>query len=354
MQYVRRTPRIPLELAFSCSALFLPLAAVAQEGAPAEDAEVALDGAPDAADEDVAAATAGDAPEAYGDPSSRARDVARAIEQVAAARDSDRDGLPDRLEIRTGTEPFDADTDGDGVADGVEDANQDGHHDAGERDPRTAGLHHGAAHLPEPMVFDLVRPLGAREGELEANMLIVTEVRDGHVTVGWAPEVEWALYDGVALELELPMVDAELHALKAAGQVTIPSPDPGFTHGVQLIAEVSVTDWQPQYAAMYLLGGRVGPVTVFGMVGARSRSPHDQLETWDLIANPTVGVDLHETVTIALETNAAFGLDERVRVLLMPQLHWQVVERFRLQVGGGVLYDSGEWLPHVGTRLIIE
>lgn len=304
--------------------------------------------------DDVTDAGGEDVPERYEDSARRQRDVARAVERVEAARDSDQDGLSDRLEIRTGTEPFDADTDGDGVPDGVEDANRDGRQDSGERDPRTAGLHHTSAHLPEPMVFDLVRGLGAREGELETNVLLVTEVRDGQASVDWAPEVEWAVLDGVAFELELPMVDAELHALKAAGQVTIPSPDPGFAHGVQLLTEVTVADWQPQYAAMYLLGGRVGPVTVFGMIGARSRSPHDQLATWDIIANPTVGVDLHETVTVALETNAAFGLDERVRVLLMPQLHWQIVQRFRIQIGGGVLYDSGQWFPQIGTRLILE
>ena len=51
-------------------------------------------------------------------------------------RDSDGDGLDDKLERDTRTNPADSDTDGDGLADGDEDANHNGVVDSGETDPR--------------------------------------------------------------------------------------------------------------------------------------------------------------------------------------------------------------------------
>jgi hypothetical protein len=52
--------------------------------------------------------------------------------------DTDGDGIPDEVEIETGTDPYSDDTDGDGLADGTEDANQNGQVDylTGETDPR--------------------------------------------------------------------------------------------------------------------------------------------------------------------------------------------------------------------------
>ena len=269
--------------------------------------------------------------------------------------DTDGDGIPDLVEMATGTDILDVDTDGDGVPDGEEDVNRDGVVDPGERDPRVPGLHHLAALLPEPMVFDLVRPLGARAGEVEVNTLIATSfLNDSRPLVYWAPEVEWAIVDGFAVELELPMIDAELEALKLAVQWTAPSPDAGFAHGVQLIGEVGVHGWEPEITALYLLGGRVDRVALSGMVGVRARGAADQLDAWQVLVNPMVAIDLHEAVTIALESNLAIGLDETVRVALVPQVHWQVVERFRLQLGAGAAYDGSEWQPQVITRLILE
>jgi len=55
---------------------------------------------------------------------------------IPASLDSDGDGLPDSLEVATGTDPYDADTDDDGIEDGVEDVNMDGAVGAGETNPR--------------------------------------------------------------------------------------------------------------------------------------------------------------------------------------------------------------------------
>lgn len=68
-------------------------------------------------------------------------------------------------------------------------------------------------HIPEPLVFDLVRGLGARRGELEINVLGQFPVGgSNNRKIHWAPEVEGAVTDGIALELELPFEGSELEA----------------------------------------------------------------------------------------------------------------------------------------------
>lgn len=83
------------------------------------------------------------------------------------------------------------------------------------------------------MVFDLLRPLGAKGGEGEVNVLGLVPLRqtsrranDVPDSLGlvrrspdregreWAPEIEYAVCDGVALEFEVPMENAHLEVYK--------------------------------------------------------------------------------------------------------------------------------------------
>jgi hypothetical protein len=88
------------------------------------------------------------------------------------------------------TDPCSADTDGDGFGDAEEDVNRNGRVDPGEPDPRRAcsagrcwsledidGVR--GPRVPEPLLIDLVRDLGARRGELELNI-----VNDGTPLLG--------------------------------------------------------------------------------------------------------------------------------------------------------------------------
>lgn len=45
-------------------------------------------------------------------------------------------------------------------------------------------------HIPEPMVFDMMRPLGARQGEREANVLASSPLSESDRKTEWAPEAE--------------------------------------------------------------------------------------------------------------------------------------------------------------------
>lgn len=287
-----------------------------------------------------------------------ARDATRVAEREAAAReaarDSDGDGITDAVERATGTGPFRADTDRDGVPDGEEDTNLDGHVDPGESDPRVPGLFPGAApHLPEPMSFDLVRGLGARAGELETNVLVTMRPRRGGLAeTTWAPEVEWAFADNLAIELELPMVDREVHALKAAFQWTAPTPNARFAHGVQVIGEYLLDEEATEVTGLYLFGGRMGSFAMFAMVGVRGVAA--QGGHLEVVANPSLFVDVHEAVTLGIEGNAAFGVRGDRSGAALAQIHWQIARRFRVQVGGGVEIEAGKVGAAVVTRWILE
>src|SRR5690606_12782949 len=74
-----------------------------------------------------------------------ARHAAASSPCPKGARDADNDGLCDRLERATGTDPYDADTDNDSVPDGEEDLDGDGRVGPGESDPRSPGLFPGSA-----------------------------------------------------------------------------------------------------------------------------------------------------------------------------------------------------------------
>ena len=75
--------------------------------------------------------------------------------------------------------------------------------------------------IPEPMVFDLVRGLGARRGELEFNTLSLVPFRHGGPKYEWAPEIEWAVADGFAVEYELPIFDTRIVAQKFAPSIPL-------------------------------------------------------------------------------------------------------------------------------------
>jgi hypothetical protein len=144
--------------------------------------------------------------------------------------------------------------------------------------------------IPDPMVFDLVRPLGAKRGETELNTLVPTpltrktqRVDDASDPLGlvrrspdrqgieWAPEIEYVLTDGLAFELELPMENISVEAYKVAGQATFGTLwNHRFIHGAQAIAQYNrdprlwTTTW------LYLAGLRIDKTwSIFGMFGPR-------------------------------------------------------------------------------------
>lgn len=107
-------------------------------------------------------------------------------------------------------------------------------------DPDEGSLSSIRPRIPEPLVFDLIRPLGAEKGELEVNSLFRIAPSDQPRRLQWAPEVEYAFAEGYGIEFELPLENAGVASYKGAIQGTLPGPwKRRFIHGWQAIGETA-------------------------------------------------------------------------------------------------------------------
>lgn len=219
-------------------------------------------------------------------------------------------------------------------------------------DPDEGTLSSVRPRIPEPMVFDLVRPLGAHRGEFEVNSLFRTSpgTRPRHLL--WAPEVEYTFADGHGVEFELPMEDGRVDSLKLAVQGTLPGPKPrSFIHGWQGIWEGAV-DGGADIDVLYLAGLRWSRQwSVFTMTGVR-QSRHTGI-AHTLLGNYSLFYHLGKETTLGLETNYSGGGVDRRRFLLMPQVHTRR-SRYNLQGGIGLVRETGRNHLHLAWRLSRE
>jgi len=220
------------------------------------------------------------------------------------------------------------------------------------------------------MVFDLVRPLGAKRGEGEVNVLGLVPLsrkkqrlddvpdplglvrrspdRQG---IEWAPEIEYALADGVAFEFELPLENSRLEAYKAAGQVTFGTGlDHRYIHGAQVIVQYDV---QPQLWTttwLYLAGLRFNDIwSVFGMFGPRFEhgSPVGGRNV-EMLSNVTLFADVTDRLVAGIETNFGQVIGGNTALLVMPQVHYEIGKYWMIQAGIGAIHErihvAGNWL----------
>jgi hypothetical protein len=211
-----------------------------------------------------------------------------------------------------------------------------------------------APDIPEPMIFDMVRALGAERGELEVNTLAQMSPWESG-TVEWAPEIEYALVDGFAAELELPFVNGRLTELKFGLQGTFGTFNDGQSiHGVQYLGIHDRHDGSYSSTLVYILGqrlsSRLSSVTMVGIGGVDLGSRRDG---GALIVNQSVFADVSDRNIAGVEVNFEGGRDGGL--LVMPQLHHTLSPGFQLQVGFGVEKNRGsDATPRIGARLIRE
>lgn len=271
-------------------------------------------------------------------------------------RDSDADGLADSLEDSNHngrhdvgeTNPRLADSDGDLVDDGVEDENQNGRQDGLESSPLVADLSpthtNDVLGVPEPLMTDWVRALGARAGELEVNALATI---DGHGDWEVAPEVEWVPVNDVGLEGELVVTHVGLAAVKLAAQFTLVTDAArGLGHGVQLIGK-----WTPQTPAtlvvMHLFQQRLANQVSLGlMTGAELAWSPVELKSAFLV-HPTFSVRLHPRVALVTELNTRLA-DGRIDLALVPHMRFDVPHLGSAQLGAGATIQLSAGPPTAG------
>ncbi len=225
--------------------------------------------------------------------------------------------------------------------------------------------------IPEPMVFDLVRGLGAKKGEMEINTLGLvplnrrargSEIPDSIGVINrdrnrmeWAPEIEAAIADGVAIEFELPFEETRLDAYKGAAQFTFGTAfDDHFIHGAQgiLIYDKTEARWEP--ALLYLFGFIFDEHwSGLGMFGFRTEiHGHDREERTQTLFNLTIFRHLDRHNTVGFETNTARAMNGNTYFLVMPQWHWEITDHWMLQTGIGTSFTKERSLPEVAFRLI--
>jgi len=219
--------------------------------------------------------------------------------------------------------------------------------------PAGAQSHAGHAPMPEPMVFDLVRPLGAKRGELEVNTLLVQSAQRG-APLEWAPEVEWAFRDGLAIEGELPFENGELKTYKVALQGTMRSSAGGqFQHGWQVIGQRVRADDSWSADVLYLAGYRPwAKVTLFTMSGAR-RSVFDGDPVVQTVQNTTVFFQPSPRVILGVEANLILGAADRRSRLIMPQVQLELADKYLAEFGIGAEERApGQWGTAFGARIV--
>jgi hypothetical protein len=206
--------------------------------------------------------------------------------------------------------------------------------------------------IPEPMFFDLVRPLGARKGELEVNSLFVQPLAGQERDFQWAPEAEYAVTDGVAIEPQVIFENGRL----LGGQFTVQKTlgtlfrDKAI-HGVLARAEylrpVRVSgEW------LYLWGARINQKwSLFTIQGLR-RDDFRGSGFFQALVNPSVFYDVTKDVTIGLETNFAIGQKPKNVYRFIPQVHVKMPKNTSIQYGVGLAQTNRQFAPSMIARVI--
>ncbi len=261
---------------------------------------------------------------------------------VFAPIDSDRDGIADLNEDKNlnglvdagESDPHLADSDGDGVADGIEVM------------LGTAPDKHGS-HFPEPIGYDLMRGLDARAGEVEINTLFLGSFSNGgDFGLKWAPEVEWAIVDGFAVELEPTFDGYTPNTMKAGFQATLPGGEEGrWLHGLQVLAEVAYDTLVPSFAATWIADLRIadrmsgvliaGPQATLNAANTDGRDPTQAAVEMAALVNVSIFSDISPIFTWGIESNVAATASD-VEWRLLPQVHAQVEKHWRIQAAAGV------------------
>ena len=233
--------------------------------------------------------------------------------------------------------------------------------------------------VPEPMVFDLVRPLGVREGELEFNVIsLVPFRREQKSTQGlfpsvegtesdrpakrelgpvieWAPEVEWAPIDDLAIEFEVPFSEERIAEYKMGIQWSFtPSTDNSRISGLQLLVNTDADGGSTTPTFLYLWAARFAPTySAQVMAGARTTlgSRSATTET-DFVLNPTVYKEVTSSIAFGVEGNTTTSERGRVEALVMPQATLSLTRSITLQMGVGARVVRGDITGESGFRLI--
>ncbi|QDU05490.1 hypothetical protein V6x_52270 [Gimesia chilikensis] len=216
--------------------------------------------------------------------------------------------------------------------------------------------------IPEPLLFDLVRPLGARKGEIEINTLSLfpwsksnTNPEDsdpfgfGPTTpdrkgIEWAPELEYAIADNFAIEFEFPFENSTLEEYKLGLQWTIGTAfNNHYIHGFQMLVEPTV-EWANWNTTLLYLGGiRFNDTwsALFMLGGRMDLEGSQNAQTFERILNVSIFANVAKSTELGVETNYASKLNGESSFIVVPQIHYEIMEGLQIQSGLGFGAFSG-------------
>lgn len=197
--------------------------------------------------------------------------------------------------------------------------------------------------IPEPMVFDLVRPLGARRGELEVNTLCAVPLTGRHHNFSWEPETEYEIGRGYAIEPQVIFENGTFEGFQLTGQKTMGTLfKHRAIHGLLLRGEYTLDRKQLLSDSVYLFGMRLSKRwSCFAINGFRRTAYWDGGRfVW--LVNPTVFYHVNPRLEIGVESNFELGLSQQNRQLITPQFHYNITKMSEFQFGLGLEYGRKE------------
>ena len=206
---------------------------------------------------------------------------------------------------------------------------------------------------PEPMVFDLVDPLGAKKGEFELNTLLDYSPRTGQFQ--WSPEIEYSFKKGHAIELELPIENTTLSEYKISLQGTLGELFQGrMIHGWQAIGRRKNDEKEYGAEVLYLNHYKFSERwSTMNMFGFRQTAFNDDGDFVGLLNN-SLFYKYHNRVSIGVELNSE--MMSRYHYRLTPQIQYAFSKKTTIQLGGGPSQLNEEkrieWL--ITSRLVYD
>lgn len=219
--------------------------------------------------------------------------------------------------------------------------------------PAAANTLGGAPLIPEPMVFDMVRPLAAHRGELEANTLGLFPLRAPGEKIDWAPEIEYAFADGHAAEFELPFENGRLTSVKIGLQGTFGTlADNKIVHGWQYLGVLDRDTGRVETSLLYIAGVRYtkrwSTLTMIGFNLPNDVRAAGEPRDDALLVNHSLFYDVSGQTTAGVELNVRSGRQNK-SWLLIPQLHQRLGRQVMMQAGIGI--QNRATAPH--TRQLL-
>lgn len=189
--------------------------------------------------------------------------------------------------------------------------------------------------LHEPLFIDLVRPINSKQGDLEINSLCYN---DGKKLM-CAPEIEYVIADGTAVEFELPMEGRHVKEYKFAFQQRL-KPIKKFQHyhhATQLIIQKPVhKNEHVTHKLFYISGVNIKDFSIIAMNGFSNTKNNTQIASnmafyWNVSQKIAYGVE--------------YNYEHNTRIT--PQIKWHLPD-FEIQIGAGIYGKK----PFFATRLI--